>query len=234
MQQLNCRQDGGAGASVPGYKLRQWVCWPGERLHFDENTTERKFTPCIPSGASSWEGGGHMEGKGLSSKGKLVKIEILTLWINLHKINIATHWSSRYPKGVRDSFYHLSVTLKTRPRQERAVHALLLWFILGHTISSDDREGGGLGSHKRANIQSRWDNKKENERQLRMAGCPWGGCAVIMLERAAELRCGAIRDQRIDWGRVQAQQPVREVFSAQRKGATNLHVSTLTRMWLQH
>lgn len=43
-----------------------------------------------------------------------------------------------------------------------------------------------------------------------MAGCPWGGYAVIMLEGAAELRCGAIRDRRIEWGRVQAQQPVHE------------------------
>lgn len=55
-----------------------------------------------------------------------------------------------------------------------------------------------------------------------MAGCPWGDYAVIMLERAAELRCGAIRDRRIEWGRVQAQQPVHEVFSAQRKRETNL------------
>lgn len=54
-----------------------------------------------------------------------------------------------------------------------------------------------------------------------MAGCPWGGYAVIMLERAAGLRCGAIRDRRIEWGRVQAQQPVHEVFSARRKGGTN-------------
>lgn len=43
-----------------------------------------------------------------------------------------------------------------------------------------------------------------------------------MLERAAELRCGAIRDCRIEWGRVQAQQPAHEVFAAQRKGGTNL------------
>lgn len=55
-----------------------------------------------------------------------------------------------------------------------------------------------------------------------MAGCPWGGYAVIMLERAAELRCGAIRDRRIEWGRVQAQQPVHEVFSARGKEGTNL------------
>lgn len=41
----------------------------------------------------SWApGGGHMEGKGLSSKGKLVTPEIFTLWINLHQINAATHW----------------------------------------------------------------------------------------------------------------------------------------------
>ena len=41
----------------------------------------------------SWApGGGHMEGKGLSSKGKLVTAEIFTLWINLHQINAATHW----------------------------------------------------------------------------------------------------------------------------------------------
>lgn len=52
MQQLNCRQDSGAGASVPCYTLRQWVSLYGEllfrqeqelqeHLHSDENTTVR-------------------------------------------------------------------------------------------------------------------------------------------------------------------------------------------------
>lgn len=55
-----------------------------------------------------------------------------------------------------------------------------------------------------------------------MAGCPWGDGAAIMLEEAAELWCGSIRDRRIEWGRVQAQQPAHEVFSAQRKGGKTL------------
>lgn len=79
-------------------------------------------------------------------------------------------------------------------------------FSLGNVISGDD-EGEAEQSQK-ANIQSRRDNKRGDERQLWMEGCPWGGYAVIMLERAGELRCGAIRDRRIDWGRVQAQQRV--------------------------
>lgn len=52
MQQLNCRQDSGAGASVPCCMLRQWVSLYGEllfrqeqelqeHLHLDENSTVR-------------------------------------------------------------------------------------------------------------------------------------------------------------------------------------------------
>lgn len=52
MQQLHCRQDSGAGASVPCYTLRHWVSLYGEllfrqeqelqeHLHLDENTTAR-------------------------------------------------------------------------------------------------------------------------------------------------------------------------------------------------
>lgn len=52
----------------------------------------------------------------------------------------------------------------------------------GNMISGDD-EGGNWTITKRKNIQSRRDNKRENERQLWMAGCPWGDYAVIMLER---------------------------------------------------
>lgn len=44
--------------------------------------------------------------------------------------------------------------------------------------------GGWTGKSQRGNIQSKSDNK----RQLWMAGCPWGDEAVIMVERAAELR----------------------------------------------
>lgn len=36
MQQLNCRQDSGAGASVPCYTLRQWVSLYGELLFRQE------------------------------------------------------------------------------------------------------------------------------------------------------------------------------------------------------
>lgn len=88
MQQLDCRQDSGAGASVPCYTLRQWVSLYGEllfrqeqelqeHLHLAENTTARGvYTTVLPS----WErGGGHMDGKGLSSKGKLATPEIFIL-----------------------------------------------------------------------------------------------------------------------------------------------------------
>lgn len=92
MQQLDCRQDGGAGASVPCYTLRQWVSLYSElfrqeqelqeHLHLDENTTVRGgFTACIYTTVlPPWEwGGGHMEGRGLLSKGKLVTPEIFIL-----------------------------------------------------------------------------------------------------------------------------------------------------------
>lgn len=92
MRQLNCRQDSGAGASVPCYTLRHWVSLYSkllfrqeqelqEHLHLDENITVRGvYTPIYTTVLPSWEqGGGHMEGKGLSAKGELVTLEIFIL-----------------------------------------------------------------------------------------------------------------------------------------------------------
>lgn len=42
-------------------------------------------------------------------------------------------------------------------------------------------------------------------------------CCYYVGKGLLELWCGAIRDRRIEWGRVRAQQPVHEVFSAQEK-----------------
>lgn len=64
-----------------------------------------------------------------------------------------------------------------------------------------------------------------------MLGCPWGDYAIIMLERAVELTCRAIRNWRIVWGRVQAQQPAPEVLSAKWTGQTTIPDMTAVRRW---
>lgn len=236
MQQLNCRQDSRAGASVPCYTLRQWVSLYGEllfrqerelqeHLHLDENTTvgwgglQLAYTPqrCHP-----WErGGGHKEEKGLSSKGKLVMPEIFMLWINLHQINAATHWQSRYPEGDR---FHRVLRWEFGVSADSRKHESIIVsfsFSLRNMISGGDDEGGNWAITK-ANIQSRRDNKRKTKDSSGWQDAP--GAAMLLLCWKGLLSCGVGQlGGPEDWvGEGPAQQPVHEVFSAQRKGGTNL------------
>lgn len=80
---------------------------------------------------------------------------------------------------------------------------------------SGDAEGE-TGQLQRANIQSRRYNKRKTKDSSGWQDAP--GAAVLLCWKGL-LSCGvgAIRDWTIDGGRVQAQQPIHEVLSAQRK-----------------
>lgn len=63
---------------------------------------------------------------------------------------------------------------------------------------------GETGQSQRANIQSRRDNKRKTKDSSGWQDAPGAAMLLLCLEGAAELLCGAIRDRRIEWGRVQA------------------------------